>query len=123
MEEPFYSRHIFCCTNKREASAPKPSCGAHGSEELRRYFKERVKQLSQDPNLPLTIRENLQHSRVNIAGCLDRCELGPVMVVYPEGVWYHYKNREDIEEIIQKHLLDGGIVSRLLLKNDSKSVA
>ena len=51
--------------------------------------------------------------RINIAGCLDRCEEGPVIVVYPEGVWYSYIDQEDVDEIIEEHLLQGRIVERL----------
>ena len=53
--------------------------------------------------------------RVNQAGCLDRCEFGPVMVIYPEGIWYRAQTREDIDEILQTHLQEGGRVSRLML--------
>jgi (2Fe-2S) ferredoxin len=53
--------------------------------------------------------------RVNNAGCLDRCDKGPVLVVYPEAVWYTYVDREDIEEILQEHLLQGRVVERLLV--------
>jgi (2Fe-2S) ferredoxin len=53
--------------------------------------------------------------RINTAGCLDRCELGPVIVVYPDEVWYSYVDREDIDEIIAEHLQHGRIVSRLLI--------
>ena len=51
--------------------------------------------------------------RINKAGCMDRCDLGPVMVVYPEAVWYTYIDKEDVEEIIQEHLINGRIVERL----------
>ena len=51
--------------------------------------------------------------RINKAGCLDRCDQGPVMVIYPEAVWYTYVDKEDVEEIIQEHLVNGRIVERL----------
>jgi (2Fe-2S) ferredoxin len=51
--------------------------------------------------------------RINKSGCLDRCELGPVMVIYPEGVWYSFKNSEDIDEILNSHLLNNKTVERL----------
>lgn len=53
--------------------------------------------------------------RVNTAGCLDRCELGPVIVVYPQETWYTYVDTDDIDEIIEQHLKNGQIVERLLL--------
>jgi (2Fe-2S) ferredoxin len=52
---------------------------------------------------------------VNKAGCLDRCAGGPVAVVYPEAVWYHYVDQEDIDEIVESHLMRGEIVERLVL--------
>jgi len=57
----------------------------------------------------------LGEMRVNSAGCLDRCDLGPVMVVYPEGVWYNYRTREDVDEIVESHLKGGKPVERLRL--------
>ena len=60
----------------------------------------------------------LARVRVNTSGCLDRCELGPTMVIYPEGVWYSCKGLEDIDEVIQKHLIEGRRVERLMLMPD-----
>jgi len=51
--------------------------------------------------------------RINTAGCLDRCQEGPVLVVYPEGVWYTYIDQSDVDEIIKEHLVNGHIVERL----------
>ena len=53
--------------------------------------------------------------RINSAGCLNRCECGPVIVIYPEGVWYNYVDQEDIDEIVSEHLLKGNVVERLLI--------
>ena len=61
-----------------------------------------------------------QRIRVNKCGCLDRCELGPVMVIYPEGIWYHYESRKDIDEILDTHVIHGRPVERLLLKPEQK---
>jgi (2Fe-2S) ferredoxin len=102
-ETPFYANHIFCCTNRRPDDAPRGSCAAKGSEELRDYMKQRVKELK------------IPSSRVNAASCLDRCELGPTMVIYPGGVWYHYESQADVDEIIQSHLIEGKPVERLKL--------
>lgn len=55
--------------------------------------------------------------RINSSGCLDRCEHGPTMVIYPQGIWYHYESREDVEEILSRHLIGGEVVERLLLPN------
>jgi (2Fe-2S) ferredoxin len=102
----FYSRHVFCCTNVRDEKK-RPSCGARGSEKLRGYLKDRVKE------------ENIEGMRINTAGCLNRCELGPVMVIYPEGVWYRYDSKADIDEILATHIRDGGRVARLMVAPDA----
>lgn len=100
----FYDRHIFCCTNTREPGHPRGCCSEKGSVELRDYMKARAKMLK------------IPKIRVNSAGCLDRCELGPCIAIYPEGVWYHYRSEADIDEILSVHLQEGGRVERLLLK-------
>lgn len=101
---PFYQRHVFCCTNVREPGHPRGCCSARGSVELRDYMKAQARRLGK------------RAVRINIAGCLDRCELGPVMVIYPEGVWYAYRTREDVDEIIETHLMRGERVARLMLE-------
>ena len=98
----YYRRHVFFCVNQRVAG--EACCNNHHSQEMRDYAKSRIKALG------------LHHHgeiRVNNAGCMNRCEEGPVMVVYPEAVWYTYVDKEDIDEIIQEHLLNGRIVERL----------
>ena len=99
----YYSHHVFFCCNQREPGA-RTSCNNHGASELRDYAKKRVKAL--ELSGPGKIR-------INMAGCLDRCEEGPVIVVYPEEVWYTYVDRSDIDEIIEEHLVNGRIVERL----------
>jgi (2Fe-2S) ferredoxin len=105
----FYRRHVFCCTNTRPAGHPRGSCSEKGSEKLRNYMKVRAKELG------------LDDVRINAAGCLDRCELGPNMVIYPEGIWYHYQNTADIDEILETHLVRGGRVERLMLLPEQKT--
>lgn len=101
---PYYRAHVFACTNTRPEGHPRGSCARRGSEKLRNYMKVRAKELQ------------IEGVRINNAGCLDRCELGPVMVVYPEGVWYAVRTFEDVDEILQTHLIDGGRVDRLMLR-------
>lgn len=109
-QKPYFERHIFCCGNERPAGHPRGCCKERGGVELRNYMKARVSELK------------VEGVRVNMAGCLDRCELGAVMVIYPEGVWYTYATRDDIDEIVQTHLVDGEIVERLRLTNDQKEL-
>jgi (2Fe-2S) ferredoxin len=99
----FFDHHIFCCTNRREAGHTRGCCAEKMGEELRDYMKTRMKTLG------------IAKTRVNNAGCLDRCELGPCIVIYPEGVWYAPKTKEDIDEIIREHIQGGQIVKRLQL--------
>lgn len=101
-DAPFFRHHIFFCCNQRDDG--RESCGERGANELRDYCKSQVKKRG---------LAGTGKVRVNQAGCLDRCELGPVAVVYPEGVWYRYQNRADIDEIIDRHLARGEIVGRL----------
>ena len=98
----YYRRHVFFCCNQREA--PEKCCAEFGSPDLQKYAKDRVKALG------LSGKGSI---RVNKAGCLDRCEEGPVLVVYPEAVWYTYVDRDDIDEIVERHVAKGEIVERL----------
>lgn len=103
---PYYRIHAFICTNRRPDDHPRGSCAARGSEALRDHLKMQAK------------KRGVGGVRVNAAGCLDRCELGPVLVVYPEGIWYSFATTGDIDEIIDVHLLGGGRVGRLMLTPD-----
>ena len=99
----YYDKHVFFCCNQREPG-DRPCCAAKGAAELRDYAKKRVKQLGLAGEGKV---------RINQAGCLDRCEEGPCVVVYPDAVWYTYVDRADIDEIIEEHLQHGRIVERL----------
>ena len=107
-QEPFYQFHVFCCTNRREPGHSRGCCAEKDAEKLRDYMKTRAKQLG------------IASTRINNAGCLDRCELGPVMVIYPEGIWYCCKTKEEVEEVLQQHLLGGKPVERLMLRPDQR---
>lgn len=98
----YFKHHVFFCQNQREPG--ESCCNSLGATEMQTYAKDRIKALKL--NGPGKIR-------INRAGCLDRCGKGPVLVVYPQGVWYHYTDRNDIDEIIEEHLINGRIVERL----------
>jgi (2Fe-2S) ferredoxin len=100
----YYRRHVFFCCNKRDP--PEKCCADAGALEMQAYAKGRIKALGLDGKGSV---------RVNKAGCLDRCEEGPCIVVYPDAVWYSYVDREDIDEIIDRHIVKGEIVERLLI--------
>jgi (2Fe-2S) ferredoxin len=112
-EDPplFYRRHVFCCTNERPEGHPRGCCKGKGSDRLRNYMKARAKELG------------LTDVRINAAGCLDRCELGPSMVIYPEGVWYTVRTPEDVDEILAVHVIGGGRVPRLMMDAPATAAA
>ena len=99
---PYYRYHVFFCTNRREDGSA--CCQNHAAQSMRDYAKERTKALH------LAGKGGV---RINTAGCLDRCAEGPVIVVYPEGIWYTYVDQQDIDEIIEEHLRHGRVVERL----------
>lgn len=102
MNMSYYNHHVFFCTNKRENGTA--CCQDHGAQEMRDYAKARIKELGLSGKGAV---------RINNAGCLDRCAEGPVIVVYPEEVWYTYVDKDDIDEIIEEHLRHGRVVERL----------
>ena len=102
-----YERHVFVCTNERPADHPRGCCVARGSGDVRERLKALVK-----------ARGLAGRVRVNAAGCLDFCETGVSIVVYPEGVWYGHVGIADVEEIVDSHLVRGVPVERLRLPDD-----
>ena len=101
----YYENHVFFCCNQRPPGA-KVCCNSAGATELRDYAKQRIKELKLSGEGKV---------RINSAGCLDRCEEGPCIVIYPDEVWYTYVDKSDIDEIIDEHLVNGRIVERLKL--------
>ncbi len=98
----YYQHHVFFCCNQRDNG--EKCCNDSGAKDMRAYAKDRVKALK---------LAGTGKVRINSAGCLDRCEEGPVIVVYPEEVWYTYVDKSDIDEIIEEHLVHGRVVERL----------
>jgi (2Fe-2S) ferredoxin len=99
----FFDAHLFVCCNRRPDGHKRGSCAAKGSEKLRDYMKVRAKELG------------LERVRINLAGCLDRCELGPSVVIYPEGVWYKIETTADVDAVLERHVRDGGRATELLM--------
>lgn len=104
----FYDPHIFACTNTRPADHPRGSCGGRNAEALRQYMREKLKSAG------------LNNARANMSGCLDQCENGPVLVIYPEGIWYRAATTADIDRIVEEHLVGGVIVSDLQITEKIK---
>lgn len=104
---PKYERHLFVCTNRREPGSARPSCNADGKAELHKQLKQAVDAAGLKSRV-----------RVNTAGCLDQCEHGPNLVVYPDAVWYGHVAPSDVAEIVQSHLIEGHPVERLMLADE-----
>ena len=103
---PSFQRHVFVCTNERPADDPRGCCKAKGGVEVRDKMKAELK-----------ARGISKLVRANNAGCLDQCAFGVTVVVYPEQVWYGGVTVDDVPEIVDKHLVGGEIVERLLIPN------
>ena len=103
---PKFTKHIFICMNQREVGHPRGCCDASGQGELQRLFKVKLAQ------------RGIQLVRANKSGCLDQCELGPTVAVYPEGVFYGAVRPGDIEEIIESHIVNGKSVEPLRIPDE-----
>ena len=102
---PPFNRHLFVCTNERPAGHPKGCCSTKGAAEVRDLFKAEL------------ARRGLKDDcRANAAGCLDACENGVSVVVYPEAIWYGGVTTADVDAIIEQHIIGGQPVERLLMK-------
>jgi len=104
---PRFEKHVFICINKRAPDNPKGCCAEKGSKEIASKFKEELHKRGLKGKI-----------RANKAGCLDMCELGPTVVIYPEGVWYKNVSIDDVNEIIESHLLAGQPVEKLRVSED-----
>ena len=108
MAFPPYEKHIFICNNQRSAGHPRGCCDEKGGSELRLAFVEALD------------RRGLKgRIRANKTGCLNACELGIAVVIYPAGTWYLGVTPQDVEEIVETSLAGDGIVERLVAGPDS----
>lgn len=101
---PSFQRHVFVCVNERPPGNPKGCCKAKGSEAVRDELKKRLHEIGLKGVV-----------RANNAGCLDQCATGVTVVVYPEQVWYGHVTVADVPELIERHILKGEFVERLML--------
>lgn len=104
---PGYTFHIFICTNQRPPENPRGCCDPDGLGQLQLAFK---KELAAHGLKGIV--------RANKAGCLDQCERGPTVVIYPAGIWYGGVRPEDVPEIVESHIINGTPVERLKMGDE-----
>ena len=109
---PKFERHIFICGNQRPPGHPRGCCDPTARAELQKLFK-----------VKLAARGLKGRVRANQSGCLDQCEHGPNLVVYPEAVWYGGVTLADVDEIVDSHIVGGRPVQRLRLKDECLNTA
>ena len=102
-DQAYFKHHVFFCLNERNDG--RACCASHDAKSAQEHAKQRLKKLDMNGQGKI---------RINKAGCLDRCDQGPVLVIYPEGTWYTYVDKEDIDEIVDSHLKNGQPVTRLI---------
>jgi (2Fe-2S) ferredoxin len=98
-----FKYHLFACFQQRPPGHPKGSCAQAGGKAL---WERLQAKLGSQP---------LPDVSMAATGCLGFCRAGPLMVVYPQGVWYAPRTVEDIDEIYQSHFIDGAPVERLII--------
>lgn len=103
-----FQRHVFVCVNEREAGDPRGCCAERGAQAVAAAFKQKAHE-----------RGLKRVVRVNKAGCLDQCARGVTVVVYPEGVWYGGVRPEDVDEILDRHVIGGQPVERLTIPDEA----
>jgi (2Fe-2S) ferredoxin len=109
---PKFEKHIFVCGNQRPAGHPRGCCGPLAEAKLQKLFQQKLAEHGLKGKI-----------RANQSGCLDQCEHGPNVVVYPDAVWYGHVTEADIEEIIESHILGGKPVERLRLADSCLNIA
>ncbi|MGA7398599.1 MAG: (2Fe-2S) ferredoxin domain-containing protein [Candidatus Sulfotelmatobacter sp.] len=109
---PKFEKHIFICGNQRPAGSPRGCCDPSGQAKLQKLFKQKLAE-----------RGLKGRVRANQSGCLDQCEHGPNVVVYPEAVWYGHVTETDVDEIVESHIIGGKPVQRLMLADSCLNTA
>src|ERR1700733_8792832 len=104
---PKFDKHIFVCGNQRPPGSARGCCDPEGNAALQKLFKDKLKERGLKGKV-----------RANQSGCLDQCEHGPTVVVYPEAVWYGHVTPSDVEEIVDSHIVGGKPVERLMLADE-----
>jgi (2Fe-2S) ferredoxin len=109
---PKFEKHIFVCGNQRPPDNPRGCCDPSGQAKLQKLFKQKLAECGLKGRV-----------RANQAGCLDQCEHGPNLVVYPDAVWYGFVTEADVDEIIESHIIGGKPVERLVMSESCLNTA
>lgn len=102
MIQPKY--HVFVCTSCRPNGVQKGLCATKGSPGLIQSFIEEIEDRGLESEVLVTN-----------AGCFGICDKGPVVVVYPEGVWYGNVTEDDVSKIVESHFENGTPVKELII--------
>ena len=104
---PQFTHHIFVCCNQRDPGSSRGCCDPSGNEKLRDAFKSEIKKRGLKPLV-----------RANTSGCLDQCELGPTVVIYPQAIWYGGVQIEDVPRIVEETILGGHVIEELRIPDE-----
>ncbi|MCE9554821.1 MAG: (2Fe-2S) ferredoxin domain-containing protein [Planctomycetes bacterium] len=104
---PKFECHLFVCCNQRKPGHKRGCCDPDGSEELRDALKSELKRRGLGPLV-----------RANSAGCLDQCELGPTVVIYPQAIWYGGVTLADVPRIVEETVIGGRVLEDLRIPDD-----
>ena len=100
-----FKKHIFICTNERPKDSPRGDCLRCGGMDIRMRFVQLINQHGLKGKV-----------RANKSGCLDACELGAAVVIYPDNIWYSCKTKEEVDQVINEHLINDRIAENLQIK-------
>jgi (2Fe-2S) ferredoxin len=103
---PAFTHHIFICSNQRSLGHRRGCCDPDGSQSLRNAFKTELKRRGLGSLV-----------RANKAGCLDQCEHGPTVVVYPQGVFYGGVTLADVPRIVEETVIAGRVIEELRISD------
>lgn len=104
---PQFTSHLFICCNRRQPGHPRGCCDPDGAARLRNLFKAEVQRRGLAPAV-----------RANQSGCLDQCEYGPTVVIYPQAVWYGQVRPEDVPRIIEETVIGGRVIEELRIPDE-----
>ncbi len=105
---PRYNKHVFICVHERAPENPRGCCAQKRGVQLRFQFVNAIRKYHLDKKV-----------RINKSGCLDACELGAAVVIYPDNLWYLGVKEDDVAEIVRTSIVNNGIVERLVATEKS----